>query len=89
MKPGTRYRFSAWFVAPQRGVAPARVRFAVNGQSTASVIVAPEPGIVSKPGDWKESVLIWESGNLSTVTLSIVTAKVMLMVQVYVLTIFV
>jgi hypothetical protein len=74
VKPGTRYRISAWFVSPQRGLAPARVRFAINSQPVGSVIVAPDPGIVSKPGDWRESTFIWESGSLSTVTLSIVTA---------------
>ncbi len=82
VKPNTRYTMSAYFLTAKEGEVPAKLRFAVNGQSISDVIVPPNTipeGSKKKYGQdknhWEQySSAVWESGLQSQAIVSIMTA---------------
>ena len=73
VSPNTQYKFSAWFVGAQRSGTAAKLRFSINDQLSGDQIVPNAPEIVSKKESWKQYSTLWNSGNRTTATLSIVS----------------
>lgn len=73
VSPNTQYQLSAWFVGVQRNGSVAKLRYSINDIVQGVKILPSNPEIVSKKESWRQYSTLWNSGNRTTVTLSIVT----------------